>query len=307
MTTELEKNSRHDTENKHSDKTGHEESYRADEVDVNLKASPSSADVETISEKSHHIDPDSPDEEPPSGVTATIPSQATVAAASGTYSWGRNLPLILSVVAIVIACFSLFYVLSLGPNNGLRKISANAGLANTAIGAEQSSPDMATLLSLVQYLSSATRKSEPFGTELAVAYQMVGTHPEIDKVLDEILSGAETGVPSIEDITTSYADTISEIHGYGPKQLLDQATSSIGSIVGITTQTQQRKAISEEMTVLVAAGKLTEALRALDKFDGQYKQVFFDWRSDVEQRLKLDAAVSEIRRITFLSILNRSS
>ncbi len=243
-------------------------------------------------------------------VPTEVPETAAAAPASGqSRRWltDGNVTRFISVLALLIASASLAYIISIERNGGLLANSARAVMAKAGIGAAPTAPDKATMLSSIQYLSSAARGSEPFSTELAVTYKMVGDHPEIGKVLDEILPGAETGIPSVEDVTTSYADIISEIYGYGPGQLLGQAASSITSIVGIKTSAQQRQATIEQVTVLVAAGKLEQALQALNKLDGQSRLPFAAWQIKAQRRVALDAAVSEIKRIAFLSILDGAS
>ena len=217
---------------------------------------------------------------------------------------------IIAVAALVLACGSLVYIANIERQGGLLMTSARAMMSKAGIvenGNSRSVPDKATLLSSIQYLSSAARGSEPFSTELAVAYKMVGEHPEIGLVLDSMLTGAEAGVPSVEDVSASYAATLSKVYGYGPGQLLGQAASSISSIVGITTTTRRRQAIIEEVTVSVAAGKLSQAVVALEKLDEQSSAPFAAWRIEAQKRVALDAAVAEIKRIAFLSILDGAS
>jgi|GEM_PF-5943614 len=216
----------------------------------------------------------------------------------------RNVTRLIALLALVIASGSLAYIAYLERNGGILTSSASNTFTRKGAPPAAQRLDKATILSSLQYLSTAVRGSQPFSTELAVTYKMVGDHPEIGKLLDEILPGAETGIPSIEDVSISYTDTISEIYGHGPGRLLGQAASNISSIVGIYTIERQRQTDIEKMTVLVAQGKLAAALRVLDKLDGEARLPFASWQIKAQRRVALDAAMSEIKRIAFLSILD---
>jgi hypothetical protein len=239
-------------------------------------------------------------------VTAELPTIA------GSQSWfsEQNVTRMISVAALLIACGSLLYIANIERKGGLlinsvRAVMTKAGIVGNKPG--PGAPDKATLLSAIQYLSAATRGSQPFDTELVVAIKMLENHPQINKALDRLVDGSEKGVPSVEDITTSYGNTVSKLYGFGPSLLFGQAASSISSMVGFTTSARQRQSIIEEVTVQVAAGDLRSALQALDRLDEQAKLPFESWRNQAQQRVALDATVSKIREIALLSIVDGAS
>ena len=259
-------------------------------------------------ERSHSIKPQA--EKAASSTSETV--TAVVPTIAGTQSWfsEQNVTRIISIAALLIACGSLLYIVNIERKGGLLMNSARAAMTKAGIVGNKSglgAQDKATLLSAIQYLSAATRGSQPFDTELVVAIKMLENHPQINKALDRLIDGSENGVPSVEDITTSYGNTVSKLYGFGPSQLFGQAASSIGSIVGMMLFTKGPINPLSFLQVKVAAGNLRSALQALDRLDEQAKLPFEYWQRQAQQRVALDATVSKIREIALLSIFDGAS
>ena len=157
----------------------------------------------------------------------------------------------------------------------------------------------ALLLVTMASLEQALETSQPYAYELAVAMKAAQTVDEIARLLDGLTSTAEVGVPTRQelykawqkhhasqiDITARMGNVVNRMLNYDP-----QAKSNIEALLA-----------ADE---LMRAYNLSGALDILTALEGETRYAVLPWLEMAMLRLKVEETVSELRRLTFLSVLS---
>lgn len=163
-----------------------------------------------------------------------------------------------------------------------------------------------TLLVTVEYLSEATEESEPFDTELAVAFELAEEEPDILALMDELIALSEAGVPSLADLQRQFQDTLVASRAPVQQRILDNVTSGLNSLIVVNRSVLRREQLLEDLSAMVAMGDIAAAVETL-RLEGSEGHGFGGWMRRAERRMKLDQVMSEIRKVAYLSILQGGS
>jgi hypothetical protein len=184
---------------------------------------------------------------------------------------------------------------------------AAAGLSRTHIA------NPTTLLVAVQFVTAAAERSAPFDTALAVAISMIGEHPKIGPLLDELLAEAGTGVPSLDELRAEFQARFAEAEKNG---LLGDASGASGRSSfrlsrlwgwGDSEIDAAYRATLQKLTADVANRHLAQAVQLVAKLDGRLRDALEVWREKAQRRVAVDAALAELRRATFIDLIGDES
>lgn len=226
----------------------------------------------------------------------------------------------LAVTGIVMAGIALLFTAVGPPWNRFGRLDA-VELAVKRIETRLTPPGVSrtevanptTLLVAVQFVSAAAERSAPFDTALAVAISMIGQHPKIGPILDELLVEAVTGVPSAEDLRGDFRAKLAEFEKQGLIAEIGGNAEQSGfgwsrflGLGGPETSDEQR-AILQELSADVADRNLGQAVRRLVKLDGRLREGLESWREKAQRRVAVDAILAELRRAAFIDLIDEAS
>jgi len=229
-------------------------------------------------------------------------------------------PRALSTAAVVLASIAVF----LGPIGLPGSAPARLDASEWAIkriemrlaAAGLNRPDAVnptTLLVAVQFVTAAAERSAPFDTALAVAISMIGEHPKIGPLLDELLGDAEKGVPSLDTLRSEFQERLLECEKNG--LLNDMPADSTKSAFrlsrlwpwsGPETNTEYQATL-RKLSADVEGRQLAQAIQLVAKLDGRLRDALESWREKAQRRVSLDALLAELRRTAFIDLIGDAS
>jgi hypothetical protein len=225
----------------------------------------------------------------------------------------------LSIAAILLAAIALFsrpWELA-GDNAGrLDALEASLQRIETRLGAlglsSAEGKNPTTLLVAVQFVTAAAERSAPFDTALAVAISMTGEHPKIGPLLDELLTDATTGVPSLEDLRADFQTKLTEFEKQG---LFTGGGEASGSGFGISRLlgfgepeiSAEHQATLQKLRMDVANHNLSQAAQLIAKLDGRIREGLEGWREKAQRRVAVNAVLTELRRAAFIDVIDKAS
>lgn len=171
----------------------------------------------------------------------------------------------------------------------------------------------ATLLVAVQFVTAAAERSAPFDTALAVAISMIGEHPKIGPLLDELLGDAEIGVPSLDDLRAEFQAKLTEAEKNG---ILAHIPGSTGKwsfgfsrlwIWGDSESDAEYGAALQKLSANLANHRLAQAVQLVAKLDGRLREALEVWREKAQRRVAVDSALAELRRAAFIDLIGDAS
>ncbi|MFZ9128854.1 MAG: hypothetical protein ACO20O_07205 [Pseudomonadales bacterium] len=157
----------------------------------------------------------------------------------------------------------------------------------------------ALLLVTMASLEQALETSQPYAYELAVAMKAAQNLEEIVLFLDSLTSAAEVGVPTRQELSEAWQ-----------KHLAFQIdiTARMGNVVNrmLNYDPQEKSNIQALLSADAAmrADNLSGALDFLKALEGETRYAFLPWLEMAVLRLEIEETVSELRRLTFLSVLS---
>jgi hypothetical protein len=225
-------------------------------------------------------------------------------------------PRTLSSAALLLASVAVF----LGPIGwpgsaptsltGVSRIETQLAAANLA---HTHAADSTALLVAVQFVTAAAERSAPFDTALAVAISMIGEHPKIGPLLDDLLAEAERGVPSLEELRTEFQAKLAE---YGKNGLLaddgsgaGRSSFRLGRLLGwgLPETSPEVQATLLKLSTDVANRQIAPAVQLTAKLDGRLREALESWREKAERRVAVDAVLAELRRAAFTQLIGKAS
>lgn len=239
------------------------------------------------------------------GVMLDSKKEPSEALASHVENAGRvdSLARILAGAALICALMAVGYSSWIDRNRGdivaAETLPTETFSADAAARGGSGLDRDALLLVTIASLEQALETSQPYAYELAVAMKAAQTHDEIAVLLDELTSAAEVGVPTRHElsealqkhlasqigITTRMGNVVNRMLNYDP-----QAKSDIEALL----------AADEAMR----AGNLSGALDVLSTLEGETRYAVLPWLEMAILRLEVEETVSELLRLTFLSVLS---
>jgi hypothetical protein len=167
-----------------------------------------------------------------------------------------------------------------------------------------------TLLVATQFLVAAAERSAPFDTALAVAISMIGEHPKIGPLLDQLLPEAAMGVPSTADLRAEFQAKLTEC-----EKLLTEMSgrtgvySRVSRFLGMTgpETSAEHRAMLDKLSADVADHNFGQAVQRISKLDGRLREPLEGWREKVQRRVAIDGILTELRRAAFIDLIDDAS
>lgn len=223
---------------------------------------------------------------------------------------------VLAVVAIALASFALFFGPAGAPRGGLDRLSA-VELAVRSLESRTATSSLSrgdganptTLLVAVQFVTAAAERSAPFDTALAVAISLTGEHPKVGPLLDDLLTEAATGVPSLGDLRTEFQARLAELEKLG---LLAEGGDRGKSFFQVSrlwdwsepNVSGEHQATLQKLSADVASLNIGQAVQLLGKLDGRLREALEGWREKAQRRVAVDAVLAELRRAAFIDLID---
>lgn len=158
----------------------------------------------------------------------------------------------------------------------------------------------------VGQLRAALRASKPFAKEIASVHALTADDREIGAVLDQLQPLADSGVPTRDDLRTDFGRLAPEIVrsavvGNG-SSWWHQALYRLESVISIRRVGEGVPGDKTDAVVARAEAKLEEddldgAINTLHALSGLPGEVAAPWIRDVDQRLAVDRAETELTRL----------
>lgn len=223
---------------------------------------------------------------------------------------------ILAVIALALASATLFLELTdlAGKRSALNAVERSVEsieLRLSPLGVRLSEPHPTTLLVAIQFVSAAAERSTPFETALAVAIRLIGEHPRIGPILDQLLEEARTGVPSVDELRSEFGAKLAEFEqdglftaGDGNKSFLH-----LGGLLSWTDSdvAAAHQATLQKLSANVANRDLAQASSHIAKLDGKLREALEVWRGKAQRRVAVDAVLTELRRAAFADLIGEAS
>lgn len=232
-----------------------------------------------------------------SAASETIGSQATKVVRADPFAR------MLAGAALACAVLAVGYSSWIERNRGVivaeRTLPKETLSAVAAARVESDLGSDALLLVTMASLEQALETSQPYAYELAVAMKAAQSHDEILLLLDGLTSAAEVGVPARQELSEAWQ-----------KHLASQIdiTARMGNVVNrvLNYDSQAKSNIQALLSADVAmrANNLSGALDLLTALEGETHYAVLPWLEMAVLRLEIEETVSELRRLTFLSVLS---
>lgn len=226
---------------------------------------------------------------------------------------------VLAVVAIALASIAVFFGPAGAPRGGVDRLDAvelavrrlETRTATSSLGrADGANPT--TLLVAVQFVTAAAERSTPFDTALAVAISLTGEHPKVGPLLDDLLTEAATGVPSLGDLRAEFQARWTELEKLG---LLTEAGGDSGNGFFRLSRlwdwsepdiSAEHQATLQKLSADVAGLNIGQAVQLLAKLDGRLREALEGWREKAQRRVAVDAVLTELRRAAFIDLIDQT-
>jgi hypothetical protein len=222
---------------------------------------------------------------------------------------------ILAVMAMALASAALILELTdvAGKRSALNAVERSVEsieLRLSPLGVRVSEPHPTTLLVAIQFVTAAAERSTPFETALAVAIRLIGEHPRIGPILDQLLEEARTGVPSVDDLRSEFGAKLAEFERDG--LFTADGSKSFLRLGGLLNWTGSDVAATHQATLQklsadVANRDLAHAVDLIAKLDGKLREALEAWRAKAQRRAAVDAVLTELRRAAFTDLIGEAS
>jgi hypothetical protein len=225
----------------------------------------------------------------------------------------------LAVTALGLAGLAIFFGPVGAPRGSSDRLAAleltvrrlETRLTTSSLGtADGGNP--ATLLVAVQFVTAAAERSTPFDTALAVAISLTGEHPKVGPLLDELLAEAATGVPSLADLRTDFQARLAELEKQGLRaDAGNDGSTSFFRLSRLWDWTEpeisaEHQATLQKLSADVANLNIAQAVQLLGKLDGRLRDALEGWREKAQRRVAVDAVLTELRRATFVGLIDKA-
>ncbi len=226
----------------------------------------------------------------------------------------------LAIVAAVLAAIAVFSGRTFLPEYNVSRLDeiertmqrlearlAPPGPARTDVA------NPATLLVAVQFVTLAADRSPPFDTALAVAISMIGEHPTVGPLLDELLVDAATGVPSTDELRAELQARLAGFEGNGnstdPEAGDNSSFFGLNRFLGLGEPevSPEHREILQKLSADIASRNMGMAVQLVGKLDGRLREGLEDWRKKAERRVAVDAILTKLRNAAFIDIIEEAS
>jgi hypothetical protein len=224
------------------------------------------------------------------------------------------------IIALVLMIIAVSLRSLAEPENSSERLAAielaikNLQTGRTTPGVSRTDvANATTLLVAVQFVTAAAERSTPFDTALAVAISMMGEHPRVGPLLDELLIEATAGVPSREQLGNEFRAQMIKFEEDGIVGGLanpeSRSSFRLGGLFGLGDPeiSAEHQAIIKALSADVADNNLDRAVQLVSKLDGLLREGLESWREKAERRVAVDNVLTELRRAAFIDIIEEAS
>jgi hypothetical protein len=184
-----------------------------------------------------------------------------------------------------------------GPDEMAQVMSAEVGRATEAVG------DLNLLTSAV-LLQGAVRSSKPFMAELAFALQAAGDDAELLKPLDRLMTWAESGAESQDDLKRRFdavAEQVRNTDAEANASTLRSATLMMRDVavwIGIgESETPPLEASLEAASAALGRGMIGDAVATLSDLEDPVEPLVRPWLAEARARLTVEKEAEHFQRI----------
>jgi hypothetical protein len=224
---------------------------------------------------------------------------------------------ILAVAALMLASVALILELTDLAEKRSERLDAvelsvkSIEMRLSPLGIQVNDPHPTTLLVAIQFVTAAAERSTPFDTALAVAIRLIGEHPRIGPLLDQLLNEARSGVPSLDDLRSEFRAKLAEFEQDGLFTASDENKSffRLSRLLDWTSAdaTAAHQATLQKLSADVANRDLAQAAQLIAKLDGKLREALEAWREKAQRRVAVDAVLTELRRASFTDLIGEAS